>query len=381
MPGIRTLEQTLSKKSTMISPKTKRYIRQIVPFSLIWGVFALLYVLLEKGLLGDLDYYPATKNPYDFKNNLLITVPSAIFSGFIFGFIEVLYLNNLFTKYSFRKKIIFKTLISMGFMMVFLIGTTLISNSIEIGSNVFDQRVWNNLWIFLSNFAFWSIEMYVAFIIMISLFYLEISENLGQGILHNFFTGKYHQPIEEERIFMFCDMKSSTTIAESLGHVKFFEMLRTYYSDLSDPVIEYAGEIYQYVGDEIVVSWTLKNGLDKDNCFKCFFAMKAALAIQAKKYQDTFGLVPTFKAGFHYGKVTTGEIGEVKKEILFTGDVLNTTARIQGLCNSYDVDILISDQLIEKANLKGRFQVTALGESELRGRDEKVELHTIDLLS
>jgi adenylate cyclase len=220
----------------------------------------------------------------------------------------------------------------------------------------------------------------MAAIVVVSQFYMEVSENIGQGVLANFFTGKYHSPKEEERIYMFLDMKSSTTIAESLGHVRYFEMLREYYADLSDPIMNYSGEIYQYVGDEIVVSWKLKNGLQNNNCIQCFFAMKAALNKQTRKYNEKFGLLPGFKAGFHLGKVTTGEIGVIKKEIIFTGDVLNTTARIQGLCNMYKVDILVSDDLRKKLTLNSQFQIEALGENELRGRDEKIKLFTIQLL-
>ena len=206
---------------------------------------------------------------------------------------------------------------------------------------------------------------------------MEISDNIGQGVLLNFFKGKYHQPIEEERIFMFLDMKSSTTIAEKLGHVEYFKMLKAYYSDLSDPIVEHAGELYKYVGDEVIISWTLQKGLSNNNCLNCFFAMKQALKQQATKYHATFGLLPTFKAGLHYGKVTTGEIGVIKKEITFTGDVLNTTARIQGLCNDYQTDVLISAQLVELLNLDEEFQLQELGETELRGRNEKIDLFTI----
>ena len=60
--------------------------------------------------------------------------------------------------------------------------------------------------------------------------------------------------------------------------------------------------------------------------------MKRELKQKSKLYQDRFGLVPSFKAGIHIGKVTTGEIGKIKRDIIFTGDVLNTAARIQGLC-------------------------------------------------
>ena len=154
-------------------------------------------------------------------------------------------------------------------------------------------------------------------------------------------------------------------------------MLREYFSDLSDSIIEYSGEIYQYVGDEIVVSWKLKNGLQNNNCIQCFFAMKAAIKKQTKKYNEKFGLLPGFKAGFHLGKVTTGEIGVIKKDIIFTGDVLNTTARIQGLCNTYKVDILISDHLMKNLHLHSQFQIKTLGENELRGRDERIKLFTI----
>jgi adenylate cyclase len=105
--------------------------------------------------------------------------------------------------------------------------------------------------------------------------------------------------------------------------------------------------------------------------------MKAAIQKQSRKYMEKFGLLPEFKAGFHLGKVTTGEIGVIKKDIIFTGDVLNTTARIQGLCNEYNVDILISDDLIKKLNLGSQFQIKTLGKNELRGRDEKIELFTI----
>jgi adenylate cyclase len=176
---------------------------------------------------------------------------------------------------------------------------------------------------------------------------------------------------------MFSDMKSSTTIAEKLGHIKYFELLREYYADLSDAIIQYSGEIYQYVGDEIIVSWKFENGIENNNCIKCFFAMKEDLRKRAEGYQKKFGVLPTFKAGFHFGKVTTGEIGALKKEIIFTGDVLNATARIQGLCNQYNVDLLISGDLMKNSTIDTEFQIKSLGENELRGKKENIALYTI----
>ncbi|MDB5230371.1 MAG: adenylate cyclase, partial [Chitinophagaceae bacterium] len=104
---------------------------------------------------------------------------------------------------------------------------------------------------------------------------------------------------------------------------------------------------------------------------------KEALRKQTTKYNEKFDLLPEFKAGIHLGKVTTGEIGVIKKDIIFTGDVLNTTSRIQGLCNTYKVDILISSELLKRLNLQSKFKIKNLGEVELKGREEKIELFTI----
>jgi class 3 adenylate cyclase len=333
--------------------------------------------MVEKGLMGDLDKYPATGNPYHFSKSVWITGTTAGVLGLLMGTVEILFFNKLFPKLSLLKKIVYKSLIYILIIIFFLLAVTTLYNANELQANLLDKRVFKNLWIFFFSFSFWSIEIYIATVIGISLLYTEVSENLGQGVLHNFFTGKYHTPKEEERIFMFLDMKSSTTIAEDMGHVKYFGMLKEYFSDLTNPIIQYFGEIYQYVGDEIVVTWTLKNGILNNRCVECFFEMKRTIQKQKMKYQNQFGRVPEFKAGFHYGKVITGEIGVIKREIIFTGDVLNTTARIQSLCNGYGVDLLVSGQLMDKLDLRPPFQKKPMGKNELRGRDEKIDLFTI----
>ncbi len=361
-----------------ITPTIKRNIYRVIPFGVIWLVFSITYVLLEKGLLGNFTYYPSTGNPYSFTRSFFTTSITALIAGLLIGAMEIGWFSKLFIKKSFSKKIIYKSLLYLAIITAFLLITAVIANPLAQQGRFGDKQLWENVGAFFFNFSFLSVAIYMAAIIVVSQFYAEVSENIGQGALANFFMGKYHVPREEERIFMFLDMKSSTTIAEKLGHVKYFEMLKAYYADLSEPIIRYSGEIYQYAGDEIIVSWKGENGLANSNCIRCFFAMKVALQQQADTYRKQFDIVPVFKAGFHSGRVTTGEIGVIKKEIFFTGDVLNTAARIQGLCNSYQVDILVSGHLIKKLNATDQFQVKPLGQSELRGRDEKMELFTIE---
>ena len=361
----------------LLPPKLRRTLNKIIPFGLIWVFFGIVYSLLEKGLLGSSEVYPSTGNPYEFVTAIVGTSIGTLLMGCLMGTVELLLLKKLFIKKTFGQKILLKTMIYVTALIIFLALIALIFNSMRMERSMFHPVAVQSMLDFLFNFAFLSVIIYMGTIVTITLFFTEVSDSLGSNVLKNFFLGTYHKPQEEERVFMFLDMKSSTTIAEQLGHTLYFDLLNEYYADMSEAVVQTFGEIYQYVGDEMVVSWTLKNGLRDNNCLRCFFLIRATYNRLSEKYEKKFGLVPTFKAGLHYGKVTTGEIGVIKKEILFTGDVLNTTARIQASCNTYGVDVLVSSELLSQLSTEGVYQVQEIGEVELRGRSAKAKLVTV----
>ena len=62
-------------------------------------------------------------------------------------------------------------------------------------------------------------------ITLLTLFFLQMNDKFGPGILKKFLLGKYNRPKKEARIFMFLDMKYSTTIAEKIGNEKYFHLL------------------------------------------------------------------------------------------------------------------------------------------------------------
>ena len=186
-----------------------------------------------------------------------------------------------------------------------------------------------------------------------------------------------HKPKEEIRIFMFLDLKSSTTIAEQLGHIRYYNFLNDFFYDVSEPIEKSKGEIYQYVGDEITVSWLMGDGIQNMNCIKCFFEIIEVIKKLADKYKMQYGVVPEFKAGLHYGTVTLGAMGLKKKEMVYTGDVLNTTSRIQGLCNSYNAKLLVSKKLLDHINITDDYKLNKIGEVSLRGRKNSEVLFSI----
>jgi adenylate cyclase len=160
---------------------------------------------------------------------------------------------------------------------------------------------------------------------------------------------------------------------------KFFGLMKEIYNDITEPILNSQGEIYQYVGDEVVVTWLVEKGLEDNNCLQCFFRIEEALEERREHYNIEYDLLPSFKAGLHIGEATVGEIGVIKKDIVYSGDVLNTTSRIQGECNN-NVNILLSSDLLERMQLNGEYQQTALGEILLKGKKEKVALYTIKVV-
>ena len=297
--------------------------------------------------------------------------------GLVIGLLEIFYLNKLFANQRFLVKIILKSTLYFVFVVIITLIIITLTNAIELNLSPFHPTIRNFVWIFFTNLAFWSILAYFTMAIIFGLFYLEISNNVGEKVLLNFFAGKYHHPVKEERMYMFIDMNQSTTIAEHLGHNAYFSLLKQYYSDLSDAIITYGGEIYQYVGDEMVISWRLKKANKPAHILACFFAMKQILQAKKDWYLSKFGILPSFKAGIHVGEVTTGELGVIKKEIAFSGDVLNTAARIQALCKEKNAELLISEQFLALIDSKKQFSFNFLGEEKLRGRNEKINLYSV----
>ncbi len=72
--------------------------------------------------------------------------------------------------------------------------------------------------------------------------------------------GRYHRPRAEERFFLFIDIVGSTPVAEKLGALSVHRYLDRIFQAASDPVDDYRGEVYQYVGDEMVVTWLVAGG-------------------------------------------------------------------------------------------------------------------------
>jgi adenylate cyclase len=75
--------------------------------------------------------------------------------------------------------------------------------------------------------------------------------------------------------------------------------------------------------------------------------------------------------------VVASEVGDDKREIVYFGDTINTAARLQSLCKDFACSVLISRSLLDRMQLPRDVQVEELGNVEVRGKTERLDVCTM----
>ena len=200
---------------------------------------------------------------------------------------------------------------------------------------------------------------------------------VGERNFRDIMRGRYHRPRAEQRFFLFLDVVGSTPVAERMGPLAVHRYLDRVFQVASDPVDAHHGEIYQYVGDEMVVTWTVAEGRAGARPLACLFAVEAALAAEAPRFEREFGTMPKIRAALHAGEVVTGEIGGSRRAIVFHGDVMNTTSRIENATRMLERNYLVSEDALARMEGAGRYALEDLGPLQLRGREAAIRVYAV----
>lgn len=311
-----------------------------------------------------------------------MTSPYQILEGFLFGlcFGIVHFIVHWFTesgniqKLSFGRVIWIKSLLYLvGLGIVTLVVYFVITAMPYFPKTAMDELIEKQppMMMLFASFLF------MMFFLILFNFLLEINKKFGPNNLLRIFLGRYHTPIVEERIFMFLDLKSSTYYAEKLGHFKYSQLIQLCFRHLNLVLEKSNGEIYQYVGDEAVMTWDARYQENFNHCIDFFFAFRSKIEAERSNYESKFGLVPEFKAGVNCGSVTAAEVGTIKREIAYHGDVLNTAARIQEQCNGLKEKLLISGDFLSELGNGHTYHSIPLGATELKGKYQPVKIFAI----
>lgn len=313
--------------------------------------------------------YPSPEN---FSQYFRATIALGFVAGIIFGSLEYVYETKLFRRISLGKMMLLGVTSYMVCILIFTIfGVRIFSRiiGVELNWELFHNFIISQEMILLTVYFF-----IVGFLIDL---FKQVDKKLGPGNLLKMLKGEFYNPKEDERIFMFLDLKSSTTIAEKLGHIQYSSLIQDCFIDL-EVVEKYYAEIYQYVGDEAVLTWKKEIGLDNSNCLRAFFEFRNRLQKRSAYYLDKYGLIPEFKAGLNIGKITIAEVGQIKTEIAYHGDTINTAARIQDQCNNLGKMLLISEELQKNLVNITDYSSEHVGDLLLKGKSRKVNIYSVE---
>lgn len=311
------------------------------------------------------------------QNNFHWSVPT--FAGVIIGIAFFFLENAFFSRFTNRMKR--KTLFFFKFFvfaLAIITSSVFVQTLVKIIASDFGlvEALQSSLQFVLTE-IFLTLFLYLMILGVALNFFKELGNRYGHGILLNYFLGKYREPREENRVFMFVDLNSSTSIAEKLGHVKYSRLLNKCFNDLMEVMTRYDGEVYQYVGDEAVLTWPVDQVGNKSALFALFYEFAEYLQAQKEEYESKFGLVPSFKASIHAGKVVVTELGKHKRELAYHGDVLNTGSRVLGLCKKYGQQLLITRSFMGESVAHQPFQVDFITTVRPRGKENDVSVYGV----
>ena len=230
----------------------------------------------------------------------------------------------------------------------------------------------------------WAIEGFFT-ILILSSFLINLGSQfrlvLGPTMIVALLIGRYRKPVVEERAFLFLDLTDSTGIAEALGALRFTAFKNDFFGDVAGPVLDTGGRIVQYVGDEVMVTWPMRRAVKHGAPVRFFFLVEEAIAVRADRYRARYGFVPQFKAGVHGGEVVTAQVGDLRRDIVHSGDVVNTAARIEGECRPRGRRLLVSADLLRRMALPEGLRAEDLGAVPLRGKGEAVRICSVARLA
>jgi adenylate cyclase len=175
---------------------------------------------------------------------------------------------------------------------------------------------------------------------------------------------------------LFSDVRSFTTISESLPPEELEQLMNEYFNPMTDVIRNKTqGTLDKYIGDAIMAFW----GAPVEQPDHAKRAVTAAMEMQKVLAE----LRPGFKDKYHHdvfigvglssGVMTVGDMGsEVRKAYTVMGDKVNLGARLEGLTKQYGVGILVAEET-KKAVLDVVFR--EIDWVRVKGKDEPVAMY------
>jgi adenylate cyclase len=145
---------------------------------------------------------------------------------------------------------------------------------------------------------------------------------------------------------LFADLKGFTSFSEHLPPETLVSFLNEYLTAGTDIVIQHQGTLSRYIGDAIMALWGAPIPVADHARLACEAAMKLQQEVTKRNPEWTARGLPKFQVriGVHTGPMVVGNVGSRERfDYTAMGDAVNLASRLERLCKSYGVWILISE--------------------------------------
>jgi len=176
-----------------------------------------------------------------------------------------------------------------------------------------------------------------------------------------------------EATILFSDIRSFTTLTESLGAQGTVKMLNEYFTIMVDIITREGGMLDKFIGDAIMAAFGIPvtHDDDPDRAVRATIAMITELWDYNKVREGRGELPIDHGIGLNTGMIVSGNIGSPKRmDYTMIGDGVNLAARLESACKQYSARILISE--FTRAKLKGTYRMRDIDLVVVKGKTEPV---------
>ncbi len=175
-------------------------------------------------------------------------------------------------------------------------------------------------------------------------------------------------------ICLFTDAAQYTQLSEQLPPDKLGALMNSYYETIFTPIHHHEGIISDVVGDAAMALWPTTQPSQKLRHAACCAAIDLIYAVERFNLAHPSYQLPT-RVGMHCGEILLGNVGAVGRlEYRATGDVVNTTSRIEGMNKQLGTRLLVSDDILQGLD---DFQARPMGTFILAGKSRPITLHEL----
>lgn len=343
-----------------LGSRKKKNLFIFIIFGLLCGLF---YALLNRGV----------SNLFALINATLIGLSLGLFAGIF----ELYYYTAKIRKLSFPLILVLRSVYYFFLIVTTILFELIIARMIRYHVSFTEVLKSDEFRHFLMYEDFLIGILYASVLIILFNFTRLMYRMLGQRTLGDLITGKYVIPVNQNKIVMFLQIANTANLLSELGRVRFNDFLNEFIFDITEPILAYRGEIYEYVDDQVVVVWNYKTGISNARCIRAYFEAKDELLIKKEKYVRKYNMFPQIQAAYHAGSVIKGEIGVVKSTIKYSGDLMNTTSRLLEQCVRNGKELLIEKKLKDEISLPVIFDCEYTGSFVPKGKSQEIEFCSI----